>query len=67
MVLALVLIASSAFAERQEFSRKIFIASMSEFSWSKYRLYYQGDIESTELQIKELKRNSKGQVTIYKI
>ena len=49
-----------------EFGRKILIASMPEFSWSKYRLYYQGDIESTELQIKELKRNSKGQVIIYR-
>ncbi len=49
-----------------EFSRKIFIASTPNFSWSKYKLYYQGSIENAESQAKDLKRNSKGQVIIYR-
>lgn len=49
-----------------EFGRKIIIASMPDFSRSKYKLYYQGSIDDTELQIKELKQKYKGQVIIYK-
>ena len=49
-----------------EFQRKIIIASMPDFNWSKYKLYYQGDIESTESQIKELRQKYKGQVIIFR-
>lgn len=48
-----------------EFGRKFLIASMNDFHWSKYRLEYQGDIESTEKRAKELKLENKGQVIIY--
>ncbi|MBR0070613.1 MAG: ribonuclease E/G, partial [Synergistaceae bacterium] len=50
----------------KEFGRKIIIASMSDFTWSKYKLYYQGDIASAESQAKELKKNSRGQIIIYR-
>ena len=49
-----------------EFGRKIFIASMPDFSWSKYKLFYQGSIESTESEARDLKQKYKGQVIIYR-
>ena len=49
-----------------EFGRKIFIASMPDFSWSKYKLFYQGSIESAESEARDLKQKYKGQVIIYR-
>ena len=31
-----------------EFGRKIFIASMPDFDWNKYRLEYQGELQKTQ-------------------
>ena len=38
-----------------EFNRKIFIAGIQNFAWDKYRLDYQGDLETTETRAKMAK------------
>lgn len=50
---------------QKEFKRKIIIASMPSFSWSKYRLDYQGDVKNAEAHAQALKQQSRGQIIIY--
>ncbi len=52
---------------QEEFGRRIFIASMPDFAWGKFRLEYQGDIESAEKKAEDLRREGKGKVIIYGI
>ena len=51
----------------QEFSRKIFIASVQSFEAAKFRLEYQGDIESAEERVKQLRLEGKGRTIIYRV
>ena len=49
-----------------EFNRKLFIVAMPGFEASKFRLEYQGDVESAESCAKALKLQDKGNVIIYR-
>ena len=40
---------------KDEFQRKIFVASVSNFHWGKYRLEYQGDLKGAEAHAKNLR------------
>ncbi|MBQ7592733.1 MAG: Rne/Rng family ribonuclease [Synergistaceae bacterium] len=40
---------------QEEFNRKIFIASMQNFNWNKYRLEYQGNLKGAEAHAKNLR------------
>lgn len=51
----------------QEFGRKIFIASMASYEADKFRLDYQGDIQSTEARAKQLRLEGKGHTIIYRV
>ena len=51
----------------QEFSRKILIASVSSFETGKFRLEFQGDIQSAEERAKSLRLESKGHTIIYRV
>lgn len=51
---------------QEEFGRKIFIASMPNFPYSKYRLEYQGDIKGAEACAKSLRLQGRGSIIIYR-
>ena len=51
----------------QEFSRKILIASMHSYEADKFRLDFQGDIQSAEARAKQLRLEGKGHTIIYRV
>lgn len=50
----------------EEFERRIFIASMQNFDWGKYRVEFQGDLKSVENHAKSLRLQGKGSTIIYR-
>ena len=49
---------------QEEFNRRIFIASMHNFAWNKYRLEFQGRLKDAEAHAKIMRTQGKGNVII---